>query len=156
GALGVMLSIATSLFSHRQSRALSEALRLRFENLDLAESLREANLAKTRFLASASHDLRQPMHALGLLVAALSRTRQPADGRRLTGQITEAVDAMGGLFSSLLDVSQLDAGVIKPLRQPFVIGPMLDRLCREQAAELADGPVTLRWVTSRAVVDSDP
>ncbi|HEX7945267.1 MAG TPA: ATP-binding protein, partial [Phenylobacterium sp.] len=161
--LGMILTVAVIALGNRLRGNLGEALRLKFENLDLAESLREqkevaeeANRAKTQFLAAASHDLRQPMHALGLFVAALSRTRMTPEGERLTGQIAETVDAMGGLFGALLDISQLDAGLVAPQRRAFEIGPLLARLCREQAAELGRRPVTLRRVESRAIIESDP
>jgi signal transduction histidine kinase len=161
--LGAILTCAIAWLSHRQSRAFAEAVRLRFENLDLAERLAEqkelaerANLAKTRFLAAASHDLRQPMHALGMFVAALARVPMAAQGRRLTGQVAETVNAMGDLFDSLLDISQLDAGVIAPEREAFAIGPLLARLCREQAAGLAGRRVVLRQVPCGAVVETDP
>ncbi|TAJ70201.1 MAG: response regulator [Phenylobacterium sp.] len=161
--LGAILTCAIAWLSHRQSRAFAEAVRLRFENLDLAGRLAEqkalverAYLAKTRFLAAASHDLRQPMHALGMFVAALSRLPMAAHGQRLTRQIAETVDAMGDLFGSLLDMSQLDAGLIAPEREAFPVGPLLARLCREQAPELTKRPVTLTLVACRATVETDP
>jgi signal transduction histidine kinase/CheY-like chemotaxis protein len=160
-ALALMGSVAVLGFG--QSRFLAQALRLRFENLDLVDDLRrqkdiaeQANFAKTQFLAAASHDLRQPMHALGLFVAALSRTRMRPEGKRLTGQIAETVEAMGGLFGTLLDVSQLDAGMVTPEPRAFAIDPLLARLCREQAGDFGGRPVTLRWVASGAVVETDP
>lgn len=161
--LGAILTGAMAWLSRRQSRAFRDAVRLRFENLDLAESLREqkelaeqANLAKTQFLAAASHDLRQPMHALGLFVAALRRSRTDAAGTRLVGQIAETVEAMDGLFESLLDISQLDAGMVQPAPRAFAIEPLIARICREQAADLRDRPLTLRRVPCAAVVETDP
>ena len=161
--VAVLGAILTCALGWRQTRSYTEAVRLRFENLDLAERLAEqkevaeqASRAKTQFLAAASHDLRQPLHALGLFVAALGRTRGVVAGQRLTAQITETVDAMGGLLGALLDVSQLDAGTITPERQPVAIGPLLVRLCGEQAAELADRPIRLDWVATGAVADTDP
>jgi len=161
--LGAILTVAIAWLSHRQTRAFAESVRLRFENLDLAERLAQqrdlaerANLAKTRFLAAASHDLRQPMHALGLFVAALARLPMAPQGQRLTGQIAETVQAMGDLFASLLDISQLDAGVVAPEREAFALGPLLARLCREHAAELFGRPVDLRVVACGAVVETDP
>jgi two-component system, sensor histidine kinase len=161
--LGGILTLAMAWLSRRQSRAFVEAVRLRFENLDLAERLREqkelaeqANLAKTQFLAAASHDLRQPMHALGMLVAALGRSRLDGADARLARQIAESVEAMDGLFESLLDISQLDAGMVQPQARPFAIQPLIARLCREQAAELRNRPVRLRWVDCGLTVDTDP
>ena len=71
-----------------------------------------ANLAKSRFLAAASHDLRQPLHALGLWVAQLRNPLEPAERRRLIERIAAAVGEMNDLFNGLLDVSKLDAGIL--------------------------------------------
>jgi two-component system, sensor histidine kinase len=141
--LDVVFATAVSLLGAEQSRSLAEALRLRFENLDLAEDLRVqkdraevASAAKTSFMATASHDLRQPLHAIGMFLGALNGRRMDAGARVLTRQITESVSAMNGLFDALLDVSQLDAGVVRPRPAVFPIQPLLERICREQAPEL--------------------
>lgn len=161
--LGAVVLLGMAWLGRLQSRTLGGALRLRFENLDLAEDLRrqrdlaeQANLAKGQFLAAASHDLRQPMHALGMFVAALGRGRLDTDERRLVGQIEETVEAMDGLFESLLDVSQLDAGMTQPAPRAFPIQPLLARICREQGPEMRDRPIRLRAVACGATVDTDP
>lgn len=161
--LGGVVLLGMAWLGRRQSRTLGEALRLRFENLDLARDLarqrdaaEQANLAKAQILAAASHDLRQPMHALGLLVAALRRGRLEPDSARLAGQIEEAVEAMNGLFDGLLDISRLDAGITEPAPRAFPIGPVLARICRDHAADLRDRPVRLRWVGCGATVRTDP
>ncbi len=97
----------------------------------VAERTRElelANLAKTRFLAAASHDLRQPLHALGLLVARLDADINRAERRRVVAQIGAAVAGMNELFSTLLDISKLDAGAVKPMVTEFPIGPVLSKI----------------------------
>ncbi|HEY2708349.1 MAG TPA: hybrid sensor histidine kinase/response regulator [Caulobacteraceae bacterium] len=140
--LDVVFGVSVALLGREQSRSLAAALRLRFENLDLAEGLafqkeraEAANAAKTTFLASASHDLRQPLHALGLFVAALSGRRLDPGSRRLTDQIAESAEAMNGLFDALLDISQLDAGVVAPRPEVFRIQLLLARICAEQRAQ---------------------
>ena len=140
--LDIVFATAIALLGLEQGRSLAEALRLRFENLDLAEDLKfqkdraeAANAAKTSFLAAASHDLRQPLHAVGMFVTALGGRRLDVGARRLTGQIAESVNAMNGLFDALLDVSQLEAGVIQPRSTVFPIRPLLERICREYALE---------------------
>ena len=160
-SLVLMTSIAWLGFG--QSRSLASALRQRFENLDLAEDLRhqkeiaeKANLAKTQFLASASHDLRQPIHALGMFVDALGRRRMDQGTKDLAKQISETVAAMAGQFDSLLDVSQLDAGVVLAKPQTFAIQPLLDRIYREQIPALEGGPVVLRQVRTSAFAHTDP
>ena len=92
--LDLVFATAVALLGLAQSRALARALELRFENLELAEDLRTqkekaevANAAKSTFLAAASHDLRQPLHALGMFAAPLGGRRLDADARRLTDQM---------------------------------------------------------------------
>jgi signal transduction histidine kinase/CheY-like chemotaxis protein len=161
--LAFALTASIALLGYGQSRSLADALRLRFENLDLAEDLRrekeiaeQASLAKTQFLASASHDLRQPIHALGMFVAALRRRPMDHDTARIGGQISETVAAMTGLFDSLLHISQLDAGVVRPSPRTFALDPMIDRICREQVAGLEGRPVVLRRVPCSALAHTDP
>ena len=102
--------------------------RLRFENTDLVEALRtkkaaaeEANLAKSRFLAAASHDLRQPMHALSLFIESYPTANLPAHEAGIIANMRKSADAMGSLFDSLLDISRLDAGIVEPRPEHFDI-----------------------------------
>jgi signal transduction histidine kinase/CheY-like chemotaxis protein len=87
-----------------------------------------ANAAKTRFLASASHDLRQPMHAIGLLVSLLRDRTAEAEQRDLADKTHQAVQSMETLFASLLDVSKLDAGAVKAQPQTLLLPEFLQRL----------------------------
>ena len=99
------------------------------------EIAEKANLAKSSFLAAASHDLRQPVHALGIFVGALRGIALPPEGRRIVEQIEASTTAMDGLFSALLDISRLDARVVAVQRRAFAIGPLLDRICRDHREE---------------------
>ena len=83
------------------------------------EDAERANLAKSRFLAAASHDLRQPMHALVLFISELSSRSHPPETRRLVRQIAASAEAMENLLDSLLDISKLDAGVLQPEIRAF-------------------------------------
>ena len=96
------------------------AIRLRFENLDLVERLAEeknraedANRAKTKFLASANHDLRQPVHALSLLSFALRDELNSDHGKAVYSQLDQTVSNLNNLLESLLDLSQLESGAVK-------------------------------------------
>jgi signal transduction histidine kinase len=116
--------------------------RLTLENENLVRELRiqkeaaeEANVAKSKFIATASHDLRQPVHALGLLAGALQGHAMNDGMRRLVGQIGGSVTAIDGLFNSLLDISRLDAGVVETQIEDFPIQPVLERVCRDYLAE---------------------
>lgn len=145
------------------NRQLMEALRLRFANQELAEDLRrqkeladEANVAKSRFLASASHDLRQPVHALGLFIGALRPRRMDAEARRLVDRIASSVDAMDDLFAALLDISKLDAGAMQPEFQSVAIGPLLSRIARDYMPEADAKGIALRVMPCALYVCADP
>ena len=125
-------------FAHVLHQSFVDSTRLRFENLELVEALRvekaaaeEANLAKSRFLAAASHDLRQPMHALSLFIESLSRSSLPERETGLLTNMRKSADAMESLFDALLDVSRLDAGIVEARRADFPMPPLLVRLHEE-------------------------
>ena len=103
-----------------------------------------ANLAKSRFLAAASHDLRQPLHALGLFLSEL--TQQPLDerSRQITGRLTASTEAMEGLLDSLLDISRLDAGVLTPERSVFDMRAKLEHLVAGQTSAATARGLDLR------------
>ena len=134
--------VAIVALAERISANFLETLRLRFENLDLVQELRiqkevaeQAIARKSSFLAAASHDLRQPFHALGMFVGALQGHAMNDEMRSLVEHIGSSVNAMDGLFNSLLDISRLDAGVVDTHINSFPIQPLLARVCRDHAAE---------------------
>ena len=172
-ALAIPLSIALMIalmFGRKMGLLVDEAIRRRFENVELIEALSRqkeiaevaraqaetANRLRTQFFAAANHDLRQPLHALGLLAAALSeRSRDPG----ITGLVTSinaSVEALEGLFNALLDMSKLDAGAVQPELRDFPLARVLDRLRAELAPEAAEKGLRLRVRRSRAWVHSDP
>ena len=162
-AMSVLLVAVIIVMSRTFNANYADALRLRFENLDLAEDLRRRNelveqaiLDKSRFLAAASHDLRQPIHALGLFVGALRTTILAPGALRLVEQIEASANAMDGLFSALLDISRLDAGVVEVRRQSFAIQSLLDRICRDYVEEAKAKSVAIEVQSCSAVVRSDP
>jgi signal transduction histidine kinase/CheY-like chemotaxis protein len=120
------------------------------------EEAERANLAKTRFLAAASHDLRQPMHTVALLVAVLSQHPDPEEAAMLVRKIQSAVRSMEGLFKSLLDITKLDARAVQPERRAFRAGDLLDSIAAQYASQARDRGLALRVHPSRAVVESDP
>lgn len=136
-----------------KSAALSAQLQVTRAAKDAAEA---ANRAKSSFLAAASHDLRQPLHALGMFSQALTERTRDADGQLLAQRITTSVAALEALFSALLDVSKLDAGVIVAQPRDFAIRPMLDRLAEECLPELLERGLKLAIVCGDAVIRSDP
>lgn len=97
--------------------------------------LARANEAQARFLAAASHDLRQPTHALGLYVAQLKDARNPVERERLLGRIEASSTAVSQLLDALFDLSKLDAGKIEPAPRVVAVQTLLNRL--EQHFSLA-------------------
>jgi signal transduction histidine kinase len=91
----------------------------------LYQALEGANLAKSRFLAAASHDLRQPLHALDLFVTQLRTEKDQVERSRVIARIDTAVAGMNELFNALLDMSRLDAGVLAPNISQFPIEQLL-------------------------------
>jgi signal transduction histidine kinase/CheY-like chemotaxis protein len=160
---GVLFTIAIVWLARRGfSSVVLDSLRLRFENLDLLGGLRiekdrseRANLDKSRFLAAASHDLRQPVHALGMFAGALRARSMDDEARRLVGHIEDSVLALEGLFGSLLDISRLDAGVVERRPSVFPIHPLLTRIAAGYAAQAKQKGLSLRVVGCASFVRTD-
>jgi two-component system, sensor histidine kinase len=135
-ALAVLVSsIANLLFSHNYQGVLTRSILLNIRNRELAvenatkkEEAEKANRGKSAFLASASHDLRQPMQAIRLLVANLYSTSQTPDSRMLLDQMRESVEAMGSQLDFLLDISRLDAGTVEPKVAEFSLTQLFQRM----------------------------
>src|SRR6516164_6448347 len=117
--------------------------------------LEVANLAKSRFLAAASHDLRQPLHALGLFVAQLHGQMRANERRRIVARIDTALSAMNELFNALLDISKLDAGVLTPSITEFPVAKLLDRVETTFTGAAREKGLSLRVISSSAWVRSD-
>jgi signal transduction histidine kinase len=105
-----------------------ENVRLFDEIQEKNEQLAAANLAKSRFLAAASHDLRQPLHALGLFVAQLRAGIAATERQRVVEQIDAALSEINEMFSELLDISRLDAGVLGTNVSEFSVQRLLRRI----------------------------
>lgn len=120
------------------------------------ETAEQANQAKTRFLAAASHDLRQPLQALAMFVAVLSSREHSPSNRVIVDRIQDSLSAVEGLLNSLLDVSKLEAGLVVPTLECFPVGPMLQRLEAEFEPLTQAAGLELRMVPCRAGIRSDP
>ena len=117
--------------------------------------LQEANLSKSRFLAVASHDLRQPLHALNLFAAQLRSEKDPAERDRLAVRIDTAVANMNELFNALLDISKLDAGAMSANISEFPVNRVLNRIGATFTQAARDKGLHLRVVASSAWIRSD-
>jgi PAS domain S-box-containing protein len=138
-------------------RMLNESLEKRVAErtaeLETARARAEdANIGKTRFIAAASHDLLQPLHAVRLFVAALAERHRDED---LVRKVDLGLGAVEALLDALLDIAKLDAGAIKPEPRPTPIGPLLQSLTEAFAPVAKRNGIELRLVNSAAWINTD-
>jgi signal transduction histidine kinase/CheY-like chemotaxis protein len=155
-ATGDELQALASAFDQMANR-----LRESHENLEATiaartRELAEANRAKSRFLAAASHDLRQPVHALGLFLAQAREAEAPHERERLLAKTQASYHAVSGLIDGLLDISKLDAGAVIPRLCDFAIQSVLDRVEQDFALAAQAKGLRLRVRPSRLSVVTDP
>ncbi|WP_290872345.1 ATP-binding protein [Aquabacterium sp.] len=134
-----------------EAMGLAERLNVTLEErvAERTRALEVANQSKTRFLAAASHDLRQPTAAIGLLVSLLRQQAQAPELRTLANMLDEAVASMENLLVGLLDISRLDAGAVKPEFQAVSLHDVFQAVkVHEQSAAECKG-LTLRFRTPR-------
>ena len=158
----LLLGIALIGFGRLNYKGLLRMVKLSMENFLLAQSMQQkaaelaqANLAKTRFLASASHDLRQPLHAVGLFVGLLESRVTDTATHQIVRHIENSVEAMDGLLNSILNISKLDAGVENPQIAPVSIQNMWLNLERNFATTAYQNGLELRLRKSGLWVASD-
>jgi two-component system, sensor histidine kinase len=120
------------------------------------ESAERANEAKTRFLAAASHDLRQPYQAMRLLLHALACRQSDEQSKAIARRLDEAMTTGENLLNALLDISTLEGGMVRPQIASFTIDTVLDRLHGEFAPQAAARGQQLRFIRSNVLVRSDP
>ncbi|SFC45813.1 Signal transduction histidine kinase [Polaromonas sp. OV174] len=172
-ALGlVCLLYLVSLVDQARSsaRAARTTIELRFENTELMEKLRRetlvaqgarreaehSNAAKSKFLAAASHDLRQPIHAQGLFLDVLSRTELSPHQRELVACVGSASHASAEMLNTLLDFSRIEAGVIEPQQRAFRLQPLLNKIEREFEPQADARGLSYRSRENTWAVLSDP
>ena len=173
GFIGLIVLIAmgfTLFLGRHYGRVLHESISVRFENNDLitllsartreAEDARHlaehANRSKTQFFAAASHDLRQPLHALGLFAAALRERATDPRMAEIATAINSSVEALENLFNELLDISKIDAGVVQPQPQHFALQRLFSRLRSELEPQAEHQGLRLRFVPTAHHVHTDP
>jgi signal transduction histidine kinase/ActR/RegA family two-component response regulator len=157
-------------FSRESYRTLVESIRLRLEKQQLVQQLREemaaaeqartraeeASLAKSKFLAAASHDLRQPLQAVHLLVDALRHETRPDRAERVLGNLAAAAQSLEELLNELLDISKLEAGLFKPQSRKLPLQEIFAALDRELRPVAEEKGIELGFVATRLTVASDP
>jgi len=136
------LTVGFIFFAYGYQKSIFETLRLKYQNKDLLEKLennndqlsyqiklaQEANRQKSQFLAAASHDLRQPLQSLILFSDILSFQIEAPEPKNTLNKIDQSVQALGSLFDALLDISQLEAGVITPNKQHIKLNTLFKEL----------------------------
>ncbi len=169
GVLGVVLAFVLA-FGREVNGVLTQSLAMRYENVDLIRELtaqkeaalaaraaaETASLAKSQFLAAASHDLRQPLHAMGLFAAALAAKVRDPGVTPLVASIRASVEALEHLFAQLLDLSRLDAGALRPAPAIIALQPLFARLGADFAPQAVAAGLALRVVPTRMAVATDP
>lgn len=138
----------------RAAETLEQRVAERTAQLEASRAEAEAaNLGKTRFIAAASHDLLQPLHAARLFTAAMI-DRDPRND--LGGKIDASLGAVEALLDALLDISKLDAGAFKPEKRPFALQPLFESLATAFAPTATRYGVELVIAPTSAFVDTDP
>jgi len=163
GVLMIYFVMANILACSNVNKTITETLRLRFEKNELIEELQEqkqvaekANEAKSKFLAAASHDLRQPLHAQGLFLGLLSNENLTERGEKTYQNILNSKNALDGLLTSLLDISRLDANIIEPKLSVFNVENTIQLLVEEYLPLATDKGIELKSELEEVVVETDP
>lgn len=167
----LVFMIVCLAFAWRQQAMIRDAIRLRLANLDLLERLtqenecaaearrqaEDANAGKTRFLAAASHDLRQPLQAMTLFTEAVAQAAAGGapPGTALVDKLRSSCASLGALLDSLLDLSRAEAGAIRPEIRAVPLQSLFESIRREFVDQARAKGLRLRVVRTRAVVRSD-
>ena len=140
-----------------RTEALAEQLRAEKVVADAARREAEvANRAKTQFFTAASHDLRQPLHAMGLFAEALRQRTHEPEVAQLVNSINESVDALEGLFSELLDITRIDSGGVEVNPESFGVGEIFRKLRLHFEPAAFEKGLGLRFRGGRHVALADP
>jgi len=153
---GLAYTATLYFFSRRVDRVQQRSFDKQLELESALTRAEAAGNAKTRFLATASHDLRQPIHALSLFSAALSMRNLDPRATQIAESIDSAVKALAYQLDALLDISKLDAGIITPHKSRFNLNDFLLRLRDEFATQAEDREIKLRLdCPETAIVNTD-
>jgi len=143
---GVVITFA-DITQHKMVDAALEAAKLAAER---------ATIAKSRFLAAASHDLRQPLQSLTLMQELLAQTVEGDKPKKLVERVGVTLRAMSGMLNALLDINQIEAGTLQPQRSVFALSEIFQRLADEYDYIAKARGLRLRVMPTSAMVVSDP
>jgi two-component system, chemotaxis family, CheB/CheR fusion protein len=143
---GVVITFTDVTKRKSISKALEEA----------KQQAEQATMAKSRFLAAASHDLRQPLQTLALLHGLLAKTVEGERERGLLARFEQTLDAMSGMLNALLDINQIEAGVVRPEITTVPVNDILDRMRDEFTYHAQAKGLELRVMPCALKIASDP
>lgn len=162
GLAVLLFYFVAALLAKTGNKDMQTLMRLQIEKQEIAEELEQkkelaeqASLEKDRFLAAASHDLRQPLHSASLLLSSLSRYVKEPPAVDILNDTKNAIKALNHSFSSLLDVSKLDAGVVTPQLQHISIANILQKLAKEYLPRAQQKGLELVIEESQCTIYSD-
>lgn len=144
----------------KMSRDLAETRRrlaiVEAERESERDAAQQADHSKTRFLAAASHDLRQPLQALGLYIAALAQRPLPGDIKDIVDKIESSLEALEQLLDGLLDISRLDSGAVEAHSMTFPLQSLFSRMSLEFDPLAERKGLRFRVISTDAMIRSDP
>jgi signal transduction histidine kinase/CheY-like chemotaxis protein len=167
----LLFPLLQGVFIRENERVMRESFEIRYHNERLIRELQvqrqavarerdraeEANRAKSRFLASASHDLRQPLHTLSLYSAALRVRKTDERTQEMAQEIGGAIASLGTLLDALLDISKLDAGAVRPEASRFAVDALMARVAGDfRPVAQAKGLALEIDAHTPLTVDTDP
>lgn len=156
GILAILAVLVATWALGQERRSWKATIKVLSDAHEAAELARAkaaaSDLAKTRFLATASHDMRQPLHALTLYLSALDRRVQTPEAREIVKKMERAAESMVGMFATLLDLARIQADVVEPEISDFPIQDVIERLI----AEHPGADIVARYATPSLSVRTDP
>ena len=169
-AVLVLVFALTTVLARSYRQALRRAIDLKIRGDSLTAQLQVekqaaddaraqaeiANRAKTQFFTAASHDLRQPLHAMGLFAEALRQKNHDGEVAHLVNSINESVDALEGLFSELLDITRIDSGGVEVQPEHFAMSSILRKLRLHFEPVAFEKGLALRLRGGQHIVHADP
>ncbi len=159
GETGILAAGINDMADALQAQRSEMETRIRAATADLAakkDMAERANSAKTRFFAAASHDLRQPLHALSLFVATLKSRNRQLEMQPLIDNIEASTAALALLFDALLDISRLDADTVEVHTVHFPLDKLFEDLDRRFSGLASEKALRLRFRPCRLTLYSDP
>ncbi|EOR02566.1 hybrid sensor histidine kinase/response regulator [Acinetobacter tandoii] len=162
---GGFVTTFADITAFRENEAMLEA-RVQDRTQQLADALTEqqlareqadkANMSKSRFIAAASHDLLQPMHAARLFSTALEQSVQSEEDRKTLQQLDRALHGAESMLSALLDIARLEGGTIQPKRQAYPLHDLLSDLELQFKSIAAQRGIQLHVHDAQFWIDTDP